>query len=190
MTEIELPDGPFGVIYADPPWRYESGTTLKKWSIEEHYPTMDLEAIKALDVPAGEDCILYLWVTSPKLEEGLSVLNSWGFDYRTSAVWHKTNGLGMGHYFRIDHELLLVGRKGDAPSPESERLRTSVFEAPRGAHSEKPDAVRRHIQQAHPDARKLEMFARDGFIGWELWGNESPENKQQTVDAFGGAAVD
>lgn len=180
-----LPEEAFDVIYADPPWRYESGSTLKKWAIEEHYPTMDLESIKKLDVPAAEDCILYLWATSPKLQEALDVLNSWGFDYRTSAIWHKTNGLGMGHYFRIDHELILVGVRGSGMTPADGVLKSSVFRAEKGEHSEKPDKVRWYIEKAHPDAEKIELFSREARVGWTMWGDEAPSNPQQTLCEVG-----
>ena len=56
-----LPTGSrYAVIYADPPWRWEtwSRETGLDRAPEAHYPTMELEAIKALDVPslAAKDC--------------------------------------------------------------------------------------------------------------------------------------
>jgi len=176
----EFPAGEYDVICADPPWQYRADTTDPSREIENHYDTMDLADIKALDVPAADDCVLYLWVTSPKVAEAVDVLRAWGFDYRTSAVWDKES-IGPGYWFRSQHELLFVGATGSPPTPDVEARRSSVFRAPRGDHSEKPPHVRAHIEQAHPDARKLEMFARDGKVGWELWGDESPESKQATL---------
>jgi len=181
MSEtLAFPPGEFDVIYADPPWQYRENTTDPTREIENHYETMDLEAIQQLEVPAATDCVLYLWVTSPKVAEAVDVLRAWGFDYRTSAVWDKQS-IGPGYWFRSQHELLFVGAKGSPETPDVEARRSSIFSTPRGEHSEKPERVRTHIEQAHPDARKLEMFARDGKVGWELWGDETPANKQATL---------
>ncbi|MGH8534079.1 MAG: MT-A70 family methyltransferase, partial [Gammaproteobacteria bacterium] len=77
-----MPDGTFPLIYADPPWRYEHVKTESQ-AIENQYPTMSLDEIKAKTVPAAEDCVLFLWTTSPKLAESMDVIRAWGFDYRT-----------------------------------------------------------------------------------------------------------
>jgi len=181
MSETpDFPSGEFDVIYADPPWEYRDGTTDPSREIENHYSTMPLDDIKGIDVPAADDCVLYMWVTSPKVAEAVDVMRAWGFDYRTSAVWDK-GSIGPGYWFRSQHEILYVGAKGSPPTPDVEARRSSVFNADRGEHSEKPEAVRTHIEQAHPEARKLEMFARDGKVGWDLWGDESPDSKQATL---------
>ncbi|MEM9151370.1 MAG: MT-A70 family methyltransferase [Cyanobacteria bacterium P01_F01_bin.3] len=78
----------YPVIYADPPWRYEYSETESR-AIENQYPTMDLEVICDLEVPSHEDSILFLWTTAPKLDEGIRVLNAWGFKYKSCAVWDK-----------------------------------------------------------------------------------------------------
>lgn len=174
-----LPDGPFDVIYADPPWSYHNGG-VPNGGVDHHYETMDLAEIKALDVPAADDAVLYLWATATHTPEAIDVLRAWGFDYKTQACWDK-QALGVGYWFRGQHELLLVGTRGDVSPPDSDNRRSSVFTERRGQHSEKPESVRAHIERAHPDARKLEMFARDGKVGWELWGDESPESKQATL---------
>lgn len=127
--ESRLPDQRFAVVLADPPWHYEHSKTHSR-DIENQYPTLDLEAIQNLPVPSicADDAVLFLWATSPKLEEALSVLNAWGFTYRTCAVWDKGK-IGMGYYFRQQHELLLVGAKGNLPVPEPGARTTSVLRA-------------------------------------------------------------
>lgn len=172
----ELPDGPFDVIYADPPWSYHNGS-VPNGGVDHHYDTMDLDAIKTLDVPAADDAVLYLWTTVTHAEEAFDVLGAWGFEYKTQAVWDKRS-VGVGYWMRGQHELLYIGVRGDVSPPDADARRSSVFTADRGAHSSKPEAVRTHIEKAHPDARKLEMFARDGKVGWELWGDETPDQKQ------------
>jgi site-specific DNA-methyltransferase (adenine-specific) len=168
----------YNVILADPPWRYESGTTLKKWSIEEHYKTMSLDDLKAMlpqiDEIAVKDCVLYLWTTAPKLTEAIELLAAWKFLYRTCAMWHKS-GMGMGHWFRIDHEILLLAVRGKPKTPEDTVLESSVFELKKTKHSEKPDYIRAYIERCFPDAKRIELFAREKFHKWDVWGNEAPE---------------
>src|SRR5690606_24674956 len=82
----ELPTQRYPVIYADPPWRYEFAESESR-AIENQYPTMTLDEIRALDVSgmSTDDAILFMWATSPKLAEAMSVIESWGFTYRSSA---------------------------------------------------------------------------------------------------------
>ena len=179
-----LPDHKFGVIYADPPWSYFNGS-VPNGGVDQHYQTMDLDEICALDVPAADNAVLYLWTTVTHAEEAFKVMNAWGFDYKTQAVWDKQT-VGVGYWLRGQHELLYIGVRGDVSPPPEEVRCSSVFEFPRGEHSEKPAVVRRYIERAHPEARKLEMFARDGFVGWELWGDEAPDTKQDTLVSVAG----
>jgi N6-adenosine-specific RNA methylase IME4 len=167
---------PASVLLCDPPWKYDySPTDTRK--IENQYPTMSLNAICELkdEVQAicTPDAVLYLWATSPKLEEAFKVLRAWGFKYRTCAVWDKKK-IGMGYYFRQQHELLLVAIRGELPPPEEAHRVSSVFRAPRGKHSEKPEAVYEFLEAAYPEPlAKRELFARKQRPGWlPSWGNE------------------
>lgn len=165
----------FPVIYADPPWRYEDSTTSPNRFIENQYPTMDLDEICAMPVAswAAKDAILFLWATSPKLEEALQVMRAWGFSYRTNLVWVKDK-IGLGHWVRQQHELLLIGRRGAFPTPEPARRPSSVIEAPRTVHSAKPTEMYDLIEGMYPGLRYLELFARAGRAGWASFGNEAP----------------
>jgi N6-adenosine-specific RNA methylase IME4 len=167
----------YQVILADPPWRYEFSLDSSD-QIENHYPTMDLAQIQALPVGdlTAENAVLFLWTTAPKLEEGLSVLNAWGFSYRSGAVWVK-NGLGMGHYFRVTHEHLLLGIRGTPGTPEHAARVSSILTADRGRHSQKPEALYGIIEAMYPTDRKIELFARSQRPGWDVWGNEIPEEQ-------------
>ncbi len=159
----------YGVIYADPPWRYDNGTPGRE--IERHYPTMSDEEICALQIPAAKNAILYLWATAPRLESGLLVMQAWGFRYKTQAVWDKVK-VGMGFWFRGQHEILMVGTRGDvSPPPQALRI-SSVIRNPRGQHSSKPDYVRDKIAEWYPDAKRLEMFSRLKRPGWDVFGNQ------------------
>lgn len=166
-----LPPGQFGLIYCDPPWRYDHACTQSR-AIENQYPTMTIDEICALEVPAAEDCVLFLWATAPKLREALRVVEAWGFTYKTHAIWDKQK-IGMGYWFRGQHELLLVAVRGDvSPPPEDARV-ASVLAYPRNGHSEKPAEVYGLIQAMFPHTRRIELFARGKRKGWATWGNEA-----------------
>lgn len=171
--------GVFPVIYADPPWQYEHVETWDR-AIENHYPTMGLSDICAMPVSklAAEDAILFLWVTSPKVAEAVRVVEAWGFTYRTCMVWDKDQ-IGMGYYFRQQHELLFVAARGALPVPLAENRYPSVLHAPRGRHSEKPIEVYDMIEKMYPEYRKIELFSRKMREGWFAWGNEAKSDNPQ-----------
>lgn len=160
------------VILCDPPWRYDYSPTDSR-EIENQYPTMPLEDICGMagDVQkrATPNAILFLWATSPKLREALAVLEAWGFTYRTAAVWDKEK-IGMGYYFRQQHEFLLVATRGEFPSPLEEHRPASIFRSPRAKHSEKPECVYIMIETAYPQVKRLEMFQCKTRKGWYGWG--------------------
>lgn len=180
ILEISKGNAPLGqiaerypVIYADPPWRYEHIETESR-AIENQYPTMALDEIKALDLDAIalDDCVLFMWATSPKLGEAFEVLRAWGFKYRTCAVWDKQK-IGMGYYFRQQHELLLVAVRGQPMTPAPANRPSSVLSFPRGEHSAKPVEVYELIEAMYPELPKLEMFCRSPRDGWGAWGNQA-----------------
>jgi N6-adenosine-specific RNA methylase IME4 len=169
-----LPEGKFSVIYADPPWRYDAGTINPERDIENHYPTLTLDEIKAIPVQdiAAADCVLFLWSPAPKNEEAMQVVNAWGFLYKACFVWDK-EVLGLGHYSRVQHELLHLSIKG-APGtpPENTRDRSVYRERRCQKHSKKPGYYRALIEKMYPLARRIELFARECHPGWTAWGNE------------------
>ncbi len=160
----------YQIIYADPPFRYEHSKT-KSRRIENQYSTMDLRDIKSLNIPSADDSVLYLWAMPPKLEEALEVLRAWGFVYRTHGVWDKEI-IGMGYWFRQQHEDLLVGVKGHFSPPEPSLRVSSIIKSRREGHSIKPQIIMDLIDQWYPEATKLELFSRRKRIGWNCWGNE------------------
>lgn len=163
--------GAYSVLYADPPWRYEHVKTESR-AIENQYPTMALDEICALEVPAADDAILFLWATAPKLYEAMRVLDAWGFTYRTCSVWDKQK-IGMGYYFRQQHELLLVATRGTFPAPPESTRESSVYREKRGEHSAKPDYYAELIERMYPAHARVELFARAPRDGWSVWGNEA-----------------
>lgn len=160
----------YDVIYADPPWRYDFSKT-KNREIENQYPTMTVEEICDLPIPAKENSVLYLWATAPKLLEALKVMQSWGFEYKTHSIWDKRT-IGMGYWFRGQHELLLVGVKGKFSPPVAEHRVSSVFSEKKTKHSKKPLWYLEYLSKTYQDLSKIELFARQYADGWDCWGNE------------------
>ena len=165
----------YNIIYADPPWQYDHSVSSSR-EIENQYPTMTLAEICDLPVIniAEKDCTLFIWGTAPKLEECMAVINAWGFSYRTCAVWDKVN-IGMGYYWRSQHELLLVATKGSIPSPLPGLRISSIYQEKRGKHSQKPTHYHEIIESWYPELSKIELFCRASRLGWDVWGNQTNE---------------
>lgn len=160
----------YQIIYADPPWRYDFSNN-KHYKVENHYPSMTTDDICKLQIPSEKDSVLFLWATAPKLLEALRVMESWGFKYKTQAVWDKVNR-GLGYWFRGQHEILMVGVRGKFSPPLVADRVSSVFVEKKCGHSKKPLIIRKWIGQAFPDNTKIELFARNKTEGWDVWGNE------------------
>ena len=162
------------VVYADPPWRYDFSKSDSR-EIENQYPTMTVEEICALKIQAADNAVLYLWATAPKLLEALAVMKAWGFTYKTNAIWDKEI-VGMGYWFRGQHEILLVGTKGKFSPPAQSVRVSSVIRERRTKHSKKPAVIRDMIASWFPNETKVELFARQNVAGWHSWGNEIENN--------------
>jgi N6-adenosine-specific RNA methylase IME4 len=174
-----LPEARFGVILADPEWRFEfwseKGTTNS--SAENHYPTSALDVIKGRDVPSicAEDCVLFLWATVPMLPQALEVMSGWGFGYVSNFAWVKDR-VGTGYWNRNKHEILLIGTRGKVPAPAPGTQWESAIEAPVGKHSEKPAVFYELIEAYYPNLPKIELNARcPARPGWQTWGLEAAE---------------
>jgi N6-adenosine-specific RNA methylase IME4 len=175
--QTALPDKRYGVIVADPEWRFEpySRETGMDRAADNHYPTSTTEVIAARPVQdiAAADCALFLWATAPMLREGIRVLEAWGFEYRSHAVWDKIH-IGTGFWFRNRHELLLLGIKGDIPCPAMGEQFASVFTIARKEHSAKPEQFLELVEQYFPHLPKIELNRRGpARPGWDAWGNEA-----------------
>lgn len=169
----------YQIIYADPPWSYKDKALAGKRGAVCKYPVMSLEDIKNLPVGgvASENCVLFLWVTMPKLNEVFEVIKAWGFEYKTVAfTWVKRNKIsnnwfwGMGRWTRANAELCLIATKGK-PKRISATVH-SIVDTPVQQHSQKPNEVRKRIVNLMGDLPRIELFAREKTPGWDVWGNE------------------
>ena len=160
----------FPTVYADPPWPYSN--TAARGAAENHYRTMTLEDICSEPVKdiAAANAHLHLWTTNAFLREAFDVMRAWGFRYKSCLVWIKPQ-LGMGNYWRVSHEYLLLGVRGNLPFRD--RTCRSWLSARRTAHSRKPFAVRELIERVSPGPY-LELYGREEHpdCGWTVYGNQ------------------
>ena len=181
VVDIYNTNKKYNIIYADPPWEYkESGSGNRV--VKAHYQTMKLDEITKLPIQniSEEKSILFLWVTFPRLQEGLEVIGKWGFQYYGLGFdWVKLskNGKpswGMGYYTRQNSEVCLIGVKKDKNKRIKPLVRNvlSVIHSSRREHSRKPDEVRENIVKICGDIPRIELFARQEIEGWDCWGNE------------------
>jgi N6-adenosine-specific RNA methylase IME4 len=179
-----LPTGPYGTVLADPPWRFanRTGKVAPEHQRLARYGTLTLRQIQ--DLPVRE-CVqgaahCYLWVPNALLREGLDVLESWGFTYKTNLVWHKvrrdgaSDGRGVGFYFRNVTELVLFGVRGSLRTLRPGRTQTNLLATRKREHSRKPDELYDVIEACSPGPY-LELFARHPRDGWAAWGDEAAD---------------
>lgn len=179
---IPFPNKKYRAIYADPPWPGKASGWISrsgnKKTPEEHYKTMTIKEIAALPVQdiSAKDCLLFLWVRSPRLKEGLGVMESWGFEYKTIAFnWTKLTKLGLpvtglGYWTRSSTELCLLGKKGK-PSRINSHVPNQAIWSERGKHSEKPQLAYTNIE-GMIEGPYIELFARKLRNNWDSWGDE------------------
>lgn len=205
MLNIRLQtDRKYQIIYADPPWQFtglgskgirsgkmrEDKPNLHRTiRLEEKYPTMTVDELKALPVKdlADENSVLFLWTTDGHLPFAIEIMRSWGFEYATVAfMWNKKEKSGKqvcyyGYWTMKGTELCLLGRRGKV-KPVGHNVRQLV-EAIRYNHSQKPDEVRDRIVQLMGDLPRIELFARKRTPGWDVWGNEVEDLQEAGSDA-------
>jgi N6-adenosine-specific RNA methylase IME4 len=173
-TEAQsFPSDKYRVLYADPPWKYGDQLTENYGAAKYHYSSMSISELCELPVAdiAEENSVLFLWVTSPLLEECFQVIGAWGFKYKASFVWDKVKH-NMGHYNSVRHEFLLICTRGSC-LPDVNKLIDSVQSIERSdKHSEKPKEFREIIKTLYPAGKKVELFAREKREGWVVWGNQ------------------
>jgi N6-adenosine-specific RNA methylase IME4 len=174
---IEKTDKKYRIFYADPPWKYnevqhanEGNFHMKPLGI--HYPSLSITELCDLPIKdlSEENAVLFLWVTSPLLEECFPLIKAWGFKYKTSMVWDKVKH-NVGNYVSVRHELLLICTKGSC-TPDIKKLDDSVYSEERTEHSKKPEYFRNFIDKIYPKGDRIELFAREQWEGWDVWGNE------------------
>lgn len=166
---IELPAGKYDVIVIDPPWQYATEYNPETRRGTSPYPEMSLEEIKNIEIPAKDDCILWLWTTQKFIWEAKEILDHWGFEYKAMLIWDKEK-MGIGRWLRLQCEFCLLGIKGK-PIWDIKDIRDIIRE-PRREHSRKPEAFYKMIDENFV-GRKLDYFSREKREGWEVFGNDT-----------------
>jgi len=178
---ITFPTEKYQVILADPPWSYRDKMTGHSFSLDHEYKTQSKQWISKLPVEsiAEKDCCLFLWVTSPLLDEGILVLKDWGFKYITVAfAWSKYTKNGklvcnLGRWTMGNVELCLLGVRGKPNKWRQNKSIKQLVQAERTVHSKKPAEVgRRIVQLLGENKTRIELFARERTVGWDAWGDE------------------
>jgi len=170
----------YDIVYLDPPWDYKGQKQHSKPGLGDtggaavHYPTIPMKKMKEFPMKSilNNDALVYMWVTNPHLDQGIELLKSWGLKYSTVGfVWNKMR-VNPGFYTMSQCEVCLIAKNGKIPSPRGARNIRQYIEHPREKHSKKPDEARERIEQMFPTQKKVELFARQQYNGWDAWGNE------------------
>lgn len=174
----------YRTILADPPWRFNNrtGKVAPEHKRLNRYDTLSLEDIMEMPVSlaAGEDSHLYLWVPNALLPEGLQVMKSWGFKYKSNLIWHKIrkdggpDGRGVGFYFRNTTEIVLFGIRGRMRTLAPGRSQVNILKTQKREHSRKPDELYELIERCSPGPY-LEIFSRGKRRGWDVFGNQTED---------------
>ena len=185
-----FPNKKFKTILADPPWRFQNSTgkMAPEHKRLSRYPTMNLDEIKSLPISnfTTNDAHLYLWVPNALLTEGLEVMKSWGFKYKTNIIWYKIrkdggpDRRGVGFYFRNVTEVVLFGVKGSMRTLQKGRSQENIILERKREHSRKPDGLYKIIEECS-EGEYLELFARQEIPGWDSWGNDTNKFSRNSI---------
>lgn len=167
---IEKPNGLFDVIAIDPPWNYGTQFNSNGRRVANPYPEMTQDELKAIDIPAAENCVLFLWTTHKFIWDAKELLDEWGFEYRSMLVWDKQK-IGMGDLIRMQCEFCLIGLRGKPVFKDNHNIR-DIIQEPRREHSRKPEAFYTLVDELCV-GRKLDYFSREKRDGWWSFGNET-----------------
>ncbi len=162
LDELRARGEEFACIYADPPW-----LSVKDRSV--------LSADDICALPIGElaqkNAHLHLWVTNAVLFDGPRVMAAWGFEFQSCLVWVKPQK-GPGDFWRLAHEFLLLGTRGELPFRD--RSVISWIRINRRKHGFKPEKFRKLIERVSPGPY-LQLFGNEPVRGWTLWNGRNDE---------------
>lgn len=172
----------YEIIYCDPPWDYKGQTQhagkkcCDTGGAKKHYPTMTLPDLKKMqhmiNAMTDTNCLLFMWSSSPHLDQAIDLMKAWGFKYATIGfVWYKQK-MNPSFYTMSQCEICLIGKHGKIPTPRGKRNIRQFLSEKRGRHSAKPNEIRDRIVSMFPTQKKIELFARERVEGWDAWGNE------------------
>lgn len=203
-----LPDKKYDVVSIDWPWHfYSRAATANPESdrnAQRHYPTMDLDYIKAFPLKQllKPDALVFMWMTGPLEVDGVHAMlfRHWGLRPSAKAfTWVKVRRgfdmqllhstpllesdlhVGTGFTTRKNTEVVYMARRGSGIPRARADIREVIF-APVTEHSRKPvEYFRRAEAYTRPDVDRLDMFAGEPRPGWDSYGwshrdGERPES--------------
>jgi N6-adenosine-specific RNA methylase IME4 len=176
MQTLKAIEGVYDVVVIDPPWPVAfQAREVRPQQVALPYATMSVEEIRALQLPLADVAHVWLWTTPRFLPAAFTCLDAWGLTYSHWYVWKKPGGMQPLGLPQFTTELALYARKGPALILETRGL-TTFFEAPRGAHSAKPDVFYAMVRRITA-GRRLDMFSRREIDGFDSWGYKAPANE-------------
>ncbi len=169
---VPPPKGQYRCIVIDPPW------PMKKISLDRRpnqvpeldYPTMSLDEIREIEIPAAEQCHLYLWTTQKFIRDAFMMMDGWEFKYLATMVWHKNGGYQPAGLPQFNCEFVIIGRRGGIEFSDMKDF-FLCFNASRREHSRKPDFFYDLVRRVSPGPR-LDMFSREQRTGFDQFGAE------------------
>jgi N6-adenosine-specific RNA methylase IME4 len=171
-NEPEPAKGTYGVVVIDPPWPMEKiEREVRPNQVGFDYPTMEEYELAELDIPLAGNAHVWVWTTHKFLPMALRLLDRWGLNYVCTFTWHKPGGYQPVGLPQFNCEFALYARKG-TPTFIDTKAFNVCFEAPRGRHSEKPEAFYELVRRV-TKGRRLDMFNRRPIEGFDRWGNEA-----------------
>lgn len=185
---------PYKVIVADPPWSFGDKLPGVTRGAERNYKVMTVKDVETFEHDlvhrqVGPDALLFLWRVASQVEEAMQVVRAWGFVPKSEIVWVKTSSeeaqseylagrmptlhFGMGRYVRMSHEVCVIASRGRGIRYVRDHGTRSVFLAPVGRHSAKPEEFFDLVERLAPGPY-VELFARRRRLGWTCLGDELP----------------
>lgn len=159
----------YDVIVLDPPWPYGREYDPENSRVANPYPEMSLDEIGGIDLPAKDNCVLFLWTTHAFIESSFILVKRWGFDYKAIIVWDKEK-MGMGNTIRMQCEFCLLAIKG-IPLITGSSTRDIIREA-RREHSRKPDGFYDMVLNI-TNGKRIDYFSREKREGFVQYGAET-----------------
>jgi len=170
--EVQPSTGIYDVIVIDPPWQMEKiEREVAPNQVGFDYPTMTIDEIKAMDLPAEENCHVFMWITQKHHRHGFEIFDAWGVNFICEFVWHKNGGFQPFGLPQFNHEYVMYGRIGTPTFIDFKNFFT-CFNANRTGHSAKPEEFYDTIRRVTA-GKRIDMFNRRKIEGYDTWGNQA-----------------
>jgi N6-adenosine-specific RNA methylase IME4 len=170
--EVQPSTGFYDVIVIDPPWHMEKiERDVAPNQVGFDYPTMTIEEIKDMDLPAEENCHVFMWITQKHHRHGFDIFDAWGVNFICEFVWHKNGGFQPFGLPQFNHEYVMYGRIGTPTFIDFKNFFT-CFNANRTGHSAKPEEFYETIRRVTA-GKRIDIFNRRKIEGYDTWGNQA-----------------